>query len=156
MADSVARSDTIHGDTPKSRSQADTEKDDNVTIGGQEPHELFVEPGTIPLPDAGFHAVGVVFEGLTVLGAGKTQKTVDGLEESLLRARANCYRPFYWLNRPDNWVDAGRCGTLLASLANSPTSNSVPLALSYVRKLCYDRAPRHVNLKRRTEPYVAT
>ncbi|GAA5820477.1 hypothetical protein JCM11251_005643 [Rhodosporidiobolus azoricus] len=48
---------------------------------------LFSEPGSIPLADAGFRELGVVWEGLTVHGVGKagSTKTVEGLEVSLLK-----------------------------------------------------------------------
>ncbi|GAA5959842.1 hypothetical protein JCM21900_005250 [Sporobolomyces salmonicolor] len=45
---------------------------------------LFAEPGTIPLPDHGYHRLGVAFEDVTVFGSGGTRKTVEGLEVSLL------------------------------------------------------------------------
>ncbi|KAK4705397.1 hypothetical protein P7C70_g804, partial [Phenoliferia sp. Uapishka_3] len=57
--------------------------------GGNEEHHshgIFSEPGTIPLPDAGYHHLGVVFEGLTVHGTGGTQRTVEGLEISVIKA----------------------------------------------------------------------
>lgn len=49
---------------------------------------IFAEPGSIPLPDHGFHELGVAFEGVTVYGAGQTGgslRTVEGLEIALLK-----------------------------------------------------------------------
>ncbi|GAA6032631.1 hypothetical protein JCM8097_004852 [Rhodosporidiobolus ruineniae] len=46
---------------------------------------LFSQPGTIPLPDHGYHRLGVVFEDVTVYGAGGTRKTVEGLELAMLK-----------------------------------------------------------------------
>ncbi|GAA5891653.1 hypothetical protein JCM6882_006157 [Rhodosporidiobolus microsporus] len=46
---------------------------------------LFSQPGTIPLPDHGYHHLGVVFEDVTVYGSGGTRKTVEGLELAMLK-----------------------------------------------------------------------
>ncbi|TNY20692.1 putative ABC transporter PMR5 [Rhodotorula diobovata] len=46
---------------------------------------LFREPGTMPLPDHGERALGVVFEGVTVYGAGGTRRTVEGLEKAVFK-----------------------------------------------------------------------
>lgn len=48
---------------------------------------IFTKPGTIPLPDAGYHNLGVVYEGLTVYGSGATQRTVESFEMALLNVR---------------------------------------------------------------------
>jgi ATP-binding cassette subfamily G (WHITE) protein 2 (SNQ2) len=67
------------------------------TLTAKQPHleknaktGLFVEPGTIPLPDHGYHHIGVVWEDVTVFGAGGTRKTVEGLETAILNVR--CFR----------------------------------------------------------------
>ena len=49
---------------------------------------LFSEPGSLPVPDAGHHHLGVVFEGLTVHGTGGAQRTVEGLEISVMKVRS--------------------------------------------------------------------
>lgn len=46
---------------------------------------IFNEPGTLPLPDAGHLHLGVVFEDLTVHGTGGAQRTVEGLEISVMK-----------------------------------------------------------------------
>ncbi|KAL8280242.1 hypothetical protein RQP46_007356 [Phenoliferia psychrophenolica] len=99
-AESRADSIDADGTVASRRSAAPSE----LTVGGDTPHGkhygdgspekgspekvhsgLFSAPDSFPLPDAGFHALGVSFENLTVLGAGATKKTVEGLEISLLR-----------------------------------------------------------------------
>ena len=68
------------------RTAADyTAHSDDKTRGGAE--GIFSEPESLPLPDAGHHHLGVVFEGLTVHGTGGAQRTVEGLEISLLQVR---------------------------------------------------------------------
>ncbi|KAL8279015.1 hypothetical protein RQP46_008684 [Phenoliferia psychrophenolica] len=101
---------------------------------------IFSEPGTLPVPYAGHHHLGVVFEGLTVLGTGGAQRTVEGLEISLFRAfdffsfvkkltgwKTGPTRPLisdFWGVVPDGetCLVLGRpgagCSTLLRAIAN--------------------------------------
>lgn len=79
---------------------------------------LFREPGTMPLPDHGERALGVVFEGVTVYGAGGTRRTVEGLEKAVFKVRLlSCSRPVPLPSRRTNLCDghAHRCGTSRAS-----------------------------------------
>ncbi|KAI5475511.1 putative ABC transporter superfamily membrane protein Pdr11p [Pseudohyphozyma bogoriensis] len=46
---------------------------------------IFAEPGTMPLPDAGHHHLGVVWEDVTVFGSGATRKTVESLDMSMIK-----------------------------------------------------------------------
>ncbi|KAK4705806.1 hypothetical protein P7C70_g397, partial [Phenoliferia sp. Uapishka_3] len=62
-----------------------SEKNEKRQAAEAGPHALFASPDSFPLPDAGYHSLGVAFDHLTVLGAGATHKTVEGLEISLLR-----------------------------------------------------------------------
>ncbi|OCF57190.1 hypothetical protein L486_04646 [Kwoniella mangroviensis CBS 10435] len=49
---------------------------------------IFEEAGTIPLADAGYHYLGVCYENLTVIGAGKLTREVESTDKSLLQASA--------------------------------------------------------------------
>ncbi|BGP16936.1 hypothetical protein JCM10213_007382 [Rhodosporidiobolus nylandii] len=46
---------------------------------------VFSEPGTLPLPDHGYHHLGVAFEDVNVYGSGGERKTVEGLERAILQ-----------------------------------------------------------------------
>ncbi|KAK4701336.1 hypothetical protein P7C70_g4898, partial [Phenoliferia sp. Uapishka_3] len=48
--------------------------------------QIFVEPGTMPLPDSGYHSLGVCYENLTVVASGQTKRTVDTAERSFLQS----------------------------------------------------------------------
>lgn len=48
--------------------------------------QIFIEPGTMPLPEAGYHSLGVCYEGLTVIASGQTKRTIDTAERSFLQA----------------------------------------------------------------------
>lgn len=42
---------------------------------------IFAEAGSIPLPDHGFHGLGLVFEDVTVYGAGKAEGSLRQVED---------------------------------------------------------------------------
>ncbi|KAK4688966.1 hypothetical protein P7C73_g1137, partial [Tremellales sp. Uapishka_1] len=46
---------------------------------------LFQEPNTIPLPDSGYHSLGVAFENLTVQGLDASKHTVETTDVALLK-----------------------------------------------------------------------
>ncbi|KAK4700497.1 hypothetical protein P7C70_g5748, partial [Phenoliferia sp. Uapishka_3] len=75
--------------TPNDADGKGTVRSKYPPAGNEEKHHapgIFSEPGTLPLPDAGYHHLGVVFEGVTVHGTGGTQRTVEGLEISIFKA----------------------------------------------------------------------
>ncbi|GAA5854013.1 hypothetical protein JCM8547_008193 [Rhodosporidiobolus lusitaniae] len=47
---------------------------------------LFSEPGSIPLPNHGYHSLGVSFEDVTVYGSGGTKKTVEDFPKAMVKA----------------------------------------------------------------------
>ncbi|ORY63831.1 ABC-2 type transporter-domain-containing protein [Leucosporidium creatinivorum] len=108
---------------------------------------IFAEPGSIPLPDHGYHELGLVFEDVTVFGAGKvggSLRTVEGLVVALLKMwdfpgfikrlfnlKSGSTRPL--ISNFSGVVPAGEtllvlgrpgsgCSTLLRALANTTDS----------------------------------
>ncbi|KIR27505.1 ABC transporter PMR5 [Cryptococcus deuterogattii LA55] len=47
--------------------------------------KIFDRPGSIPLPNAGYHSLGVVWEDVTVYGAGGGKKYVESFEVSIFK-----------------------------------------------------------------------
>ncbi|AFR98586.2 ABC transporter PMR5 [Cryptococcus neoformans C23] len=47
--------------------------------------KIFDQPGSIPLPNAGYHSLGVVWEDVTVYGAGGGKKYVESFEVSIFK-----------------------------------------------------------------------
>ncbi|OXG76830.1 ABC transporter PMR5, partial [Cryptococcus neoformans D17-1] len=47
--------------------------------------KIFDQPGSIPLPNAGYHCLGVVWEDVTVHGAGGSKKFVESLDISVFK-----------------------------------------------------------------------
>jgi hypothetical protein len=48
----------------------------------------------MPIPDVGYHHLGVCYEDLTVLGAGSTSRTVESTDMSLIQVRTGMRR--FW------------------------------------------------------------
>lgn len=66
------------------RASVDVEKD-AAPKHGHSAAGIFSKPGTIPLPDAGYHCLGVVWEDLTVYGVDQGRKMVQSCERSLIK-----------------------------------------------------------------------
>jgi len=75
---------TVHGSYPPSISAKVT---DGKATGSDEviAKPLFSEPGTMPVPEAGYHQLGVVWQGLTVHGADQGRKLVQSFEVSMIK-----------------------------------------------------------------------
>lgn len=105
-----------------------TARDVSPSVAPKLHKPIFAEPGTIPLPDAGFKELGVVWENLAVHGVGKEgqMKTVEGLEVALLKvslthARPRSFSPTY---RPDTlqmWYFPGFVKRLFNITYGSPS-----------------------------------
>lgn len=53
--------------------------------------KIFDQPGSIPLPNAGYHSLGVVWEDVTVYGAGGGKKYVESFEVSIFKVRSTLH-----------------------------------------------------------------
>ncbi|ODO11420.1 hypothetical protein I350_00200 [Cryptococcus amylolentus CBS 6273] len=77
---------TIQLSASSSSTMEEAQSDKSIANNNKPIKGIFSEPGSLPLPDAGHHSLGVVWENVTVEGSGGSKKlTVQSFDMSALR-----------------------------------------------------------------------
>lgn len=83
----ASSSHTFENELTNPYQQARHDKTEDVPNGHV---KIFDQPGSIPLPNAGYHCLGVVWEDVTVHGAGGSKKYVESLDISVFKVNSTC------------------------------------------------------------------
>lgn len=83
----ASSSHTFEEDLTNPYQQAKHDKTEDVPISQA---KIFEQPGSIPLPNAGYHSLGLVWEDVTVHGAGGGKKYVESLDISIFKVNSIC------------------------------------------------------------------
>ncbi|ADV25737.1 ABC transporter PMR5, putative [Cryptococcus gattii WM276] len=123
--------------------QAKHDKIEDVPISQA---KVFEQPGSIPLPNAGYHSLGLVWEDVTVHGAGGGKKYVESLDISIFK-----FFDFYSFMKKVFHITAGPTRPLIRNFSGVVEEGEVLLVLGRPGAGCSTlmRALANVN-----EPFV--